>query len=67
MPPDIKYNVGKFHIALHPARLAYNQPGVFCRISPLSKNFQKFFSYSKVFREPDFYCLAEIPGKLTAE
>ena len=44
MPPDIKYNVGKFHIALHPARLAYNQPGVFCRISPLSKNFQKFFS-----------------------
>ena len=44
IPPDIKCNVGKFHIALHPARLAYNQPGVFCRISPLSKNFQKFFS-----------------------
>ena len=30
IPPDIKYNVGKFHIALHPARLAYNQPGSFC-------------------------------------
>ena len=44
IPPDIKCNVGKFHIALHPARLAYNQPGVFCRISPLSENFQKYFS-----------------------
>ncbi len=45
IPPNIKYNVGKFHITLHPARLAYNQPGVFVefrRCLKISKNiFQK--------------------------